>query len=440
MFVDSILPPELLQQLKRSRVVPFIGAGLSITAGLPNWEHLLRALLHYANGNGLLRPEAREIECAIDSREFELAADELVNGLGSQFAEALTTVLRGPNCQPTAVHRLIGSVLWPAVITTNYDDMVPMTTNSDIKRLTWLDDAALGAVLRRAEPHLLMAHGCLDQPETIVLTVPQYRECLRHPAYRTYLKIMCSQYSMLFLGFSFTDRDINWLLEDLRHEFGQTDVPHFAVMSSENAGELRRRSLKSNFNIHVLPYDNENGQHGAVERFLRSVVDHSPPERIIDKSGGLRDLVALTNRRAELPAEEYLDKFAETCRGLARLGYARTSWVELQRALNEVKADISVVSRTRQTLALVDLMVSDGQHWLAGQHMQDISELPLQEEVPDALLSEFCKCWFELGVANYQSDVLRRALALAGTATASEALITVISAVQINRLGLGPAL
>jgi SIR2-like domain len=425
---DSSLPAEFLQQLQRSRVVPFIGAGLSVSAGLPNWEHLLRELLGYAGGCGLLRSVAPEIKRAIASQQFEFAADELVNGLGDHFAEALATVLRRPDLQPSAVHRLIATVMWPAIITTNYDDLLPAAMSANIKRLTWLDDIALGAALRRAEPHLLLAHGCLDQPSTLVLTVAQYRECLRHPAYRTYLKIMCSQYTLLFLGFSFTDRDIQWLLEDLRHEFGQTDVPHFALMSSDQAGGLRRRSLRSNFNIHVLPYAIENGQHSAVERFIRSVIDHCPPDQIIDRSGGLRDLATLTNRKATLSAQEYLEQFTETCRGLARLGYARTSWVALQSALNEVKDELSLVSRLRQTLALVSLMMSDGQYGPAGQQMQEVSKLPLQHQLPNPLLCEFCECWFELGVANYQSDVPREALALARAAKCSEATVYAMEA------------
>lgn len=425
---ESPLPSELLRQLQRSRVVPFIGAGLSVSSGLPDWEQLLRELLGYAGSRGLLRSAAPEIEHAITTQQFELAADELVNGLGDYFADALRTVLRRPDLQPSTLHRMIATVMWPAVITTNYDDLLPSAISVNIRKLTWLDDADLGAALRRAEPHLLLAHGCLDQPKTLVLTIAQYRECLRHPPYRTYLKIMCSQYSLLFLGFSFTDRDIQSLLEDLRHEFGQTDIPHFALMSADQAGELRRRNLKSNFNIHVLPYSLENGQHSAVERFVRSVIDHCPAQQIIDKSGGLRDLASLAGRRATLTAQEYLEQFTETCRGLARLGYARTSWVALHSVLNQVKNEIPVSDRLRQTLALVDLMVADGQYRSASQQMQEVSKLPLQQELPSPLLCDFCRRWFEVGVANYQSDVPRQALALARASNCSEEIVAVMEA------------
>jgi hypothetical protein len=421
------LPPSLVEQLRRMRVVPFIGAGISVGAGLPDWEQLLRELLGYANQHGLSGADGAQIEEALATRQFELAAEGLVKRLGPHFSDGMALALRKPNVAPTTVHQLLARVKWPAVITTNYDDLLPNVLQTS-RTLTWKDDSELGAALRRGESHLLLAHGCLDRPETIVLTVAHYRECLRHAAYRTYLKVMCTQYTLLFLGFSFTDRDVQGLLEDFRHEFGHAEIPHFALTQEDQVGQLRADNLRTNFNIQVVPYQTENGQHSAVERILGTIIESCPAEQIIDKAAGLQEITNLTNRRALLTAEEYLNQFATTCRELARLGYLRTSCVALAQGLDEVKNEVPLLCRVTHTLALIDLLIADEQYWSAGRRLQELSGLPLKEHLPPDLLKEFVCTWFETGIANYDPEMVAQAVNLAREINFSEDMLSAIDA------------
>jgi SIR2-like domain len=416
------LPPILIKQLQESRVIPFVGAGLSVSAGLPAWEQLLRDLLESGDCGSFLSARPH-IEQAIDSREFELAAEAIAQALGDRFADALRTVLRRPGIAPTVIHHLIASVAWPAIITTNYDDLLSKSITTDLKKLTWQDDADLGSVLRHGDPHLLFAHGCIDRPESIVITGAQYRECLRHPPYRTYFKTICSQYTLLFLGFSFSDRDVGWTLEDLRHEFGQSEVPHFALMPA-SVGTLRAQNLKDNFNIQILPYAVENGSHSDIERLMGSIIDCCPADRIIDKATGLRELSALTDARHSLSAEEYITKFRETCVNAFRLGYERTACMALQGALNTVKDELPLLSRVQETLHLARLLTEDGQYQSAGRQLHSLSDVPLLNEIPEAMMCEFLEAWFEAGVANYQIDTARAAFSKAESISCSAEILS----------------
>lgn len=111
-----------------------------MSAGLPTWEQLLRDLLQFDHSGCLLSAES-QIEQAITSREFELAAEAIAHALGDRFADALLAVLRRPAVKPTATHRLIGSVAWPAIVTTNYDDLLPESVSTALRKLTWLATA-----------------------------------------------------------------------------------------------------------------------------------------------------------------------------------------------------------------------------------------------------------------------------------------------------------
>ena len=247
------LPHLLLERLSMGRVVPFIGSGLSINAGLPDWRQLLEGL---ADMKSPTMPDAlaAEIKRAISTGQYELAADALSQALGGDLARGIGELLDSSSTRPTTVHNLLASVRWPAVITTNYDPLLSRAFAPTVEHVTWLDDSKIENVLRSALPHIMFAHGALHRPETIVLTPERYRKCLRHPAYRTYLKVVFTHYTVLFLGFSFSDRDVNWLLEDLRADFGFSNFPHFALVAESPDLGLRAPFLRQNFNVEVVPY------------------------------------------------------------------------------------------------------------------------------------------------------------------------------------------
>ena len=218
-FKPVSLPALLKSRLNERRVVPFVGAGISTAAGLPDWPGLLRALVTWAVHSGVPVPRADLIEEAIQKNNFDRASHALSEALGVRLPEALRSILSPPGALPTPVHRILAKVVWPVVITTNFDKLLPEAFEGR-PALVWDEQEAIGDALRTGTPHLMLAHGWIQNPGSTVLTPAEYRDSFRNPALQNYLRTILSQYSLLFLGYSLGDWDLKFFLEELRFAFG----------------------------------------------------------------------------------------------------------------------------------------------------------------------------------------------------------------------------
>lgn len=396
------LPPFLLEQLSKRRVVPFAGAGLSINAGLPDWRGLLGRLAESKN-IGLPETLTAKIKRAISVGQYELAADAISRSLGQELSSRVAEILDTGSTAPTAVHHLLASVRWPAIVTTNFDPLLSKAFSPTVEALSWLDDGKIEQVLRSATPHIMFAHGMLQRHESIVLTPEHYRKCLRHPAYRTYLKVVFTHYTVMFLGFSFSDRDVNWLLEDLREDFGLSDLPHFALVADSPDLELRKSFLRQNFNVEVIPYSPSNDLHPEVESFIRRIADHCSGSTL--DASAVEELDTMQSRRAGLSRTEYLSLFAATCKGLSQSGYARTAWISLQSEFHRTGEDLPLHDRLKVGLDLAELMMADGEFESAHRLLHSFSQLPLISELNPGLVQQFAQSWFQAAYDSYYDTV-----------------------------------
>jgi hypothetical protein len=407
-YMALSLPEFLSNELAAQRVVPFVGAGLSRIAGLPNWSELLVKLSLVAAATGLPKQVCEQIDAGIRAGRYELVADSLAEHFGENLGPQLAKLLDTSSLALPLSHRMLAEVDWPALITTNFDDLLGRALPASTATLNWKDASGIERVLRGRTQHIMYAHGNLSLLESIVLTPDQYRRCLRQAAYRTYLKSIFTNHTVLFLGFSFNDRDISSLLEDLREMFGQIERPHFAVLPMAADTDLRVRYLRQNFNVEVIPYVPSTEEHPEFIDVLRTIVDRSPGKPR-DLLGALR---ALDEKRPGLPAAEYLWLYAETCRRLSEDGYVRSAWISFESELRRSERELEAKDRVQLTMLLVRLQLKDGQFLSAAGWLRAVAQLPVRDALDSRTLCEFANLMFEVGFWNYEADLLDYAAGL----------------------------
>jgi hypothetical protein len=407
MSLHIFLPPLLKSQLAAGRVVPFLGAGISRNAGLPDWPGLLRDLVAWAASVSIVLESPDLILSAIEKGHLDIAAHALGEVLGDKLPEGLSSILAPPDLQPTLTHRLLANVVWPAVITTNFDNLVPKCFGES-SVLTWKDQEAIGHMLKTGQPHSMMAHGWINRPETIVLTPQGYRESFRKPALQHYMKTVFSQYSVLFLGFSLNDYDLKFFLEELRYAFGPTNIPHFALLPTDRVDELALRHLRDNYGIEVISYT-ASESHPQVEQFAKLVIDQVPQHFFRDPLMRVDELKAVQASRASMSTSEYLNRFRETCERLAQSGFVRTAWTALNSELDSATS-MSATERIETRITATEMMIEDRAIDLAYPALNELLGVINNPEVDVSLKIRFETVVFRVCLDGYLLNDARHAL------------------------------
>ncbi|MBG6183058.1 hypothetical protein IWX65_001005 [Arthrobacter sp. CAN_A214] len=212
-----VLAPALRNQAialaKRARthqLVPFMGAGVSVSAGAPTWSELISKL---AARVGLSEDELAELQKrnVLDQASIlRTIFDQRELSLNDAIVDEVTLERYG------LAPALLASLPCRQAITLNYDDLFERAC---------LDAGTPTAVIPtgtsgQRDRWLLKLHGSVTHPESIVLTREDY---LGFDASRSALSALVKAnlitHHLLFVGFGLTDDHFHEIVHDVRRAF-----------------------------------------------------------------------------------------------------------------------------------------------------------------------------------------------------------------------------
>lgn len=214
-----------------SRAAVFVGSGLSHDACAYDWK-------------GLLREAAEDIGLNVDIESDLISlAEYYVNSKRSRakIDEAISKCFKDVRT-PAENHRLLASLPIKSYWTTNYDRLLEYAfENLGLSFSVLTDDDSLKKHTDGKDIILRKLHGDVDRPDDCVITRHDYEEfAFKHEILLSQLKgEMCAK-SFLFLGYSFSDTDINHILTRIRLFYkGNSPQRHFCVLQNvcKGAGE-----------------------------------------------------------------------------------------------------------------------------------------------------------------------------------------------------------
>jgi hypothetical protein len=262
------VPDKLVEAVAGRKAILFAGAGASrgemqegndsVEQYLPGWGDLLIRLVDHARKIGrLTSSEASKLKRAVKDQKFLFVAEVIRRKLGArEYDEALEDIFRDPRLKPTKRHRLITEISFAAILTTNYDKLIESAyaLHGYIPPTYTFDNAPdIISALSHERFFILKAHGDIDRKDTIILSERDYRDAVyRQPGYRAALNTIFITKTILFIGTSLTDTDINLVLESVSETFGGKGPKHYALLPRREAGDPELQHWRDFFGIEIL--------------------------------------------------------------------------------------------------------------------------------------------------------------------------------------------
>jgi hypothetical protein len=277
------------QAILSGNAAVFVGAGLSRAAGYPDWAALLAPM---------------QSRCSIpDHHDLPLVAEYITldpaNGGRDALVTHILTAITAVLPVPTPSHRILQKLAIKEIWTTNYDRLletaIPEAVVIGGEGATHEIASHLRAIIKM---HGSVGAGGTWEQQPVITRTDYERYELDHPRTWTVLRSSYMSRTMLFLGFSFSDPNIEILLRLARTLGTASDDRHIAVMKPPN-GPTDTDDDRRIHQLRVMDLENsgitvcEIQDHSEIPNLLADLALRTrPPRLFIAGSSNLPDATA----------------------------------------------------------------------------------------------------------------------------------------------------
>jgi len=240
----------LSKELAEGNLAVFAGAGLSRSAGFVDWK-------------SLLKPIADDLDLDVE-REWDLVtlAQYHANANAtnrSKLNQILVTEF-SLGVAPTENHEILTRLPIQTYWTTNYDKLIEnaLERNGKVPDVKYTNKQ-LATTRPKRDAVVYKMHGDVDHSSEAVLIRDDYeRYHVKMQPFITALSGDLIAKTFLFLGFSFTDPNLEYILSRVRIQFAQDQRQHYCILrkasrlEGEDLAEFEYRQRKEDLFKHEL--------------------------------------------------------------------------------------------------------------------------------------------------------------------------------------------
>jgi hypothetical protein len=268
MDLDQALP-QLRDLCKSRRLVPFVGAGLSLRFKLKSWDDLMRLLakdLRWDPEVFLASGDAMQLAEYYQKVRGKTALLRLIR---REFALTNKQVAR------LRAHRALTKLNAPIIYTTNYDDAIERTFRLHKKPHAVISGIGDIACADDAATQVVKYHGTFDAAQSLVLSESSYLDRMDFEgALDIKLRADLLGRSLLFLGSSFRDIDVRFLLYKLhklrKRRSATREREAIAFLVTFNDSKVQRAVLKE-WSVETIELD-PGDRDRAVDTLLEALL------------------------------------------------------------------------------------------------------------------------------------------------------------------------
>ena len=247
---------EVQEAAQQNRLVAFVGAGASCDAGVPLWNALVGRMANVL---------PQEIQAKYDNLQLAQLVRETCDEK-AYYASVRKHLLQNITC-PNAIHDAILELDPNCIITTNYDALLEEATLRKNQQF-WVVSKDSDLPQNHGERLLVKMHGDLDN-ENIVLTENDYYDYSRNfPLIRSFVVSQFVSKVVLFIGFSFSDINLRYILREVQSELGSKMQKAF-LLTQDTPSPVELNNFKAK-GVNVLSITPEAAQE-IINRLKLSV-------------------------------------------------------------------------------------------------------------------------------------------------------------------------
>ncbi len=253
-----------------SKLVFFVGAGVSVGAGYPLWDAATQAALKSATGKGLGSAAAAYAQEKFQKGQYYDVFEILQHDLAeAAFYDIAQKVFAGGG-QPAETHRLLARVQCRGVITTNFDECLEQASVLEGRGIPLGD---LPQAMASDKFFVLKPHGSIQVPRSMVLSRSDWKRVAGDRDFRELLAQCISLNQIVFMGYSMRDPDFNRMWDEILGERLFRAPAIYCCSQGALRPDLHEQFRQRNVQVVEFPDD---GSFAFVPAVLHALLEPAP--------------------------------------------------------------------------------------------------------------------------------------------------------------------
>lgn len=262
---------DIANSIIEKKLVVFVGSGVSESIGMAGWSKLTEDLakeLQFDNKD-IFTSLGDNLEL---SEYYSLEKSNYVKQIVKYFKNHISIAEIEKKIRNSIIYKIIANLNIDTIYTTNYEDVIERAFNihNPSRNYYTMYDLETLNKSKASDVEIVKLHGDLNKPEGIVLTQTSYykrfdfEDCLDIKLRNDLLTK-----SVLFIGYSFSDSNIKYMMHKLNSTWEGQDMkcrPKSYIFLTEN-NPVQRKIIEKNNNMITIVTENLD-KTKALEEFL----------------------------------------------------------------------------------------------------------------------------------------------------------------------------
>lgn len=236
----------LLEEIRRNkrRLVPFLGAGISVPLGLPSWRTLIETI-----SSNLSESSRIKIKDCLDKGDYLSCFDTIFSDSNNQQYKNLEMVKRelsssfgkdAPNYHNDSNHKDVINLNCPLIFTTNYDSTLEHFTGDSFESVVFSQIEDIYSI--KEQKSIVHLHGVAGPTtkKTLIVDKSDYNKLYEDQNLQRKLQSFLGDRAILFIGYSLDDY---YFMNELMKisESNEGYVEYYAIFINADMEKLKTK-------------------------------------------------------------------------------------------------------------------------------------------------------------------------------------------------------